>query len=71
MKQKFLILANSITHDMELEIYEADFTKSDLSDEDIKYELNDTCAALNQAFMNTLILTEDDIVKLKEKLKLI
>lgn len=68
MKQKYLILANSITHDKELEIYEADYTNSDLDDDDILHELNDTCATLNQAFMNALILTEDDAVRLMKKL---
>jgi hypothetical protein len=68
MKQKFLILANSITYDKELEIYEADYTKSTLSDDDIIEELHDTSMTLEQAFLNTLILTQDDAVNLMKKL---
>lgn len=64
MKQKYLILSNSISHDQELEIYEADYTNSDLSDDDIIEELNDTCTTLNQAFLNALVLTSTDAVKL-------
>ena len=68
MKQKYLILSNSISYDKELEIYEADYTNSDLSDEDIIEELNDTSMTLEQAFLNTLILTQDDAVILMKKL---
>jgi len=64
MKHKYLILANSITYDKKLEIYEADYTNSKLSDEDISDELSDTCATLEQAQLNTLILRKKDINKL-------
>jgi hypothetical protein len=64
MKQKYLILANSITYDKKLEIYEADYTNSELSDEDISDELSDICATLEQAQLNTLILRKKDINKL-------
>lgn len=65
MKQKYLILSNSITYDKELEIYEADYTNSNLSDNDIKDELDDTCLILNQAFMNSIILSATDADKLR------
>jgi hypothetical protein len=64
MKQKYIILANSISYDKELEIEEADYTNSDLSDEDIIEELNDACVTLNQGFSNALVLTVTDADKL-------
>jgi hypothetical protein len=68
MKQKFIILANSITYDKELEVYEADFSNSELSDEDIAEELSDTCATLEQALLNTIILTATDADELRNQL---
>jgi hypothetical protein len=64
MKQKYLILANSIVHKKELEIYEADYTNSTLSNKDIKEELTDTMTVLNKAQMNSFIITATDADKL-------
>ena len=64
MKQKYIMIANSIAYDKELEIYEADYTHSELSNDDIQEELNDTVATLDQAQMNALVLTATDADKL-------
>jgi len=69
MKEKYIILANSIIYDKELEIIEEDFTDSDLDDDDIVNALVDTCAEIEQKDqMNTLILTKADAVKLMKTL---
>ena len=68
MKQKYIILSNSISYDKELEIEEADYTNSNLSDEDIIEELNDACVTLNQGFSNALVLTTADAIKLMKTL---
>jgi hypothetical protein len=60
MKQKFIIIANSIAHKRDIEIYKADYTDSELSNKEIKEALADTVSTLAKDQLNSLILTVTD-----------